>query len=145
MTEEQIIKAVGLCSSEHLGCEDGCPYTSRAMDGELCSLVLKGDAFAVLKRKNAEIEELYKSLDNYILEIHSQKAEIERLREFGDKLRKAYAMAYNNGFELCKGLFFNKLENALADNIDISHAQYESIMFDVHNIVDELKIKELTE
>ncbi len=34
---------------------------------------------SILERQEAEIEELYKSLDNRILEIEAQKAEIERL------------------------------------------------------------------
>ena len=142
MTGEQTVKGLEICSSEHLGCEDGCPYVEVACLGG--DALLK-DALALVKKKDTEIDILIRKNETLKDENFELKAEVERLREFGNKLRKAYTTAYSNGFELCKGVFFKKLENALGDNIDISHAQYESIMFDVHNIVDWLKIKELTE
>ena len=62
MTDAEIIKALGLCSSEHLGCEDGCPYTMQACRGG--DAVMK-DALALIDRQKAEIEELTNAVELY--------------------------------------------------------------------------------
>lgn len=76
MTDEQIIKALGLCSSEHLGCEDGCPYVEVACLGG--DALLK-DAFALVKKKDTEIDILIRKNETLKDENFELKAEVERL------------------------------------------------------------------
>ena len=166
MTDNEIIKALECCKVQE-GCEscpmydgtdDCCPLNNQMIidlinrQKKEIEILQNRTGFELylkqkseLEKKDIEIAILIRKKEALNDEISELKAEVERLREFGNKLRKAYTMAYSNGFGLCKSIFFKKLEKALADNIDISHAQYESIMFDVHNIVDELKIEKLTE
>ena len=65
MTDEEIIKALALCSSEHLGCEDGCPYIPRDIKAQFCSDALKKDALDLINRQKAEI----KRLENHSKEV----------------------------------------------------------------------------
>ena len=62
MTYEQVMNALAICSSEHLGCEDGCPYTMQAC--RRGDAVMK-DALAILKRNNKEIKELTNAVEIY--------------------------------------------------------------------------------
>lgn len=74
MTDEQIIKALTLCTHEFLGCEDGCPYF-----GKNCRTKedLLKDALDLIKRQKAEIERLQDKIHKmfeYKVEVSYDKA-----------------------------------------------------------------------
>ena len=96
MIDEQIIKALGLCSSEHLGCEDGCPYTAREYKGDLCSIRLKKEALALINRQKTEIDILIRKKENLRDEIAEQQAEIDRLNANYETLHLKYEDAVNH-------------------------------------------------
>ena len=50
MTDEDIIKALGLCTSKHLGCEDGCPRRNNGLTFSQCRSVLQKDALSLINR-----------------------------------------------------------------------------------------------
>ena len=102
MTDEQIIKALGLCSSEHLGCEDGCPYTMKACMGG--DAVMK-DALKLINRQKAEIERFKQneqfisakcdSIQEKLLLLKNTQipeaikiAKSEAIKEFAERLKK---------------------------------------------------------
>ena len=93
MTDAEIIKALGLCSSEHLGCEDGCPYTMQACRGG--DAVMK-DALALINRQKAEIERL--KIRNDELNALNKSASIEAIKEFAERLKATvYDSSLQNG------------------------------------------------
>lgn len=77
MTDNEIIKALGICSSEHLGCEDGCPYVGVACLGG--DALLK-DALALVKTKDTEIDILIRKNETLKDENFELRAEVERLK-----------------------------------------------------------------
>lgn len=62
LTDNEVKKALEICVSEHLGCEDGCP-----LDGMNCGNEIPKLALDLINRQEAEKESL--------------KAEVERLKE----------------------------------------------------------------
>lgn len=92
MTNEQTIKALGLCSSEHLGCEDGCPYVEvPCLGGD----ALLKDARELIKKKDTEIDILIRKNEtlkdeNFELraEVERKTTECERLEIYMDELVK---------------------------------------------------------
>lgn len=83
MTDEQIIKALGLCSSEHLGCEDGCPYVEVPC---LSGNTLLKDALALVKTKDTEIDILIRKNETLKDENFELRAEVEWLMPFGTQV-----------------------------------------------------------
>jgi len=80
LSEASVIKALGICTSEHLGCEDGCPYVEvPCLGGD----ALLKDALALINCQKAEIEKLR---ELYI----EAGAEIERLHKEGLQLNKTF-------------------------------------------------------
>ena len=59
MSDKNIIKALQICTSEHLGCEDGCPYLKVE-----CTNSLRKDSFDLINRQKAEIEMLKADIEN---------------------------------------------------------------------------------
>ena len=154
MTDEHIIKALGLCSSEHLGCEDGCPCGCNGLSLSQCRMAILKKAFDLINRQKAEIEELYKSLDKYILEIHSQKAEIERLHKALDEaIAESDARDIEN-YEIAhrvRAEAINKFAERLKNSIKISceeawHGDGNGI-YDAEYVLNDIDnlVKELTE
>lgn len=72
MKDNEIIKALKLCSSEHLGCEDGCPYIPRDIKAQFCSDALKKDALDLINRLKVESK-------GYRYKAQTQKGELARL------------------------------------------------------------------
>lgn len=87
MTDEQIIKALEICTDEHMGCEDGCPYRlGECLDDGYRSKPMK-DALDLINRKDAVIFNLNKENsalklknDEFLKSNEKAKAEIDRLR-----------------------------------------------------------------
>lgn len=102
MTDKDIIKALGLCTSEHLGCEDGCPYIPTgmkiAMGEDACETALLKDARDLINRQQAEIEYLKKVIETMtneqILSATEAKKEIDRLIDEIDELNIKIAKLY---------------------------------------------------
>ena len=96
MSDEQVIKALEVCSNEDLGCEDGCPYTAREYDGDLCCLKLKKDALDLVKRQQAEIERVNKEVDRLSQCVMYHDGHIvDAIREFAEKLKEYYPSIAN--------------------------------------------------
>lgn len=95
MTDEQIIKALAICTSEHLGCEDGCPYRmGDCLDDGYRSAPMK-DALDLIKRQRGELRKKQVRIHKLLKEANQiqdyydiQKAEIERLKNAGDNKTK---------------------------------------------------------
>lgn len=54
-TEEEIIKALEVCTNDSLNCDDGCPYHNRIF---LCRISMASDALNLIRKQQAEIERL---------------------------------------------------------------------------------------
>ena len=95
MEYEKIVKAFGICFSEHLGCEDGCPYVEVPCLGG--NTLLK-DALALVKKKDTEIDILIRKNETLKDENFELKAEVEKYRhieqtvkDFWSELKKMSA------------------------------------------------------
>lgn len=62
MTDVEIIKAVEICESEELSCEDGCPYNGKTRGKDACFQMLRKDALDLVKRLQSENAELKSEL-----------------------------------------------------------------------------------
>ena len=79
MTDEQIIKALEICSDELIiSCPDDCPFYDEC--GKDLN-VLKRQALDLINRQKAEIERLNRELTSADEVIGFREAEIERLKE----------------------------------------------------------------
>lgn len=89
MTDEQIIKALEICTSEHLGCEDGCPRRHNGLTYAKCRLGFMKDALDLIKRQKAEIDRL-KNLNKSFADIGKFYSEIkiEIIKEFWEKAKE---------------------------------------------------------
>ena len=106
-----------------------------------------------IQEQQAEIEELYKSLDKYILEIQSQKAEIERLNFNYEKLHLKYENAENNSkyykrlYETTKSEAIEEvLKNLKDDILNICLGLGRDVLEydEIESVIDNIK-KEMTE
>ena len=81
MTDNEIIKALKICTSEDLGCQDGCPYISGGCVSEIKKHVLDliNRQKAEIEIKNTEIDILIRKKESLRDEIAELQAEIERL------------------------------------------------------------------
>lgn len=106
MTDEQIIKAVGVCKT---GACRGCPYHVLGTAG--CISILKKDVFDLINRQKAQIESLRE--ENRILSHDADTAFQEGLNENRDLFKKEVepeikAEAYKEFAErLCEGKVSN--------------------------------------
>jgi hypothetical protein len=112
MTDEQIIKALEICTSEHLGCEDGCPRRHNGLTYAKCRLGFLKDALALIKHQKAEIERLNScvmsedevrtimksQMTPMVNEIVNEQfdkavklAKSEAIKEFAERLKKVYS------------------------------------------------------
>ena len=73
MTDKDIIKALGICTSEHLGCEDGCPYRGNCISNKGYVIPLK-DALDLIKRLKVQS-------NGYRYKAQTQKGELARLNK----------------------------------------------------------------
>lgn len=134
LTDNEIKKALEICASDNLGCEDGCPYVSNS---DFCSL--KKDTIELINRlelknyqlekqvseiQNANLIDFKATIENYKAENKSLKAEVERLadslklyRNYNPAIRHARKEAYKECIE--------KVEQIICDNtypdFDINH------------------------
>lgn len=56
MSDNEIIKALQLCASEHLGCEDDCPYANKKLTYSQCKLTLAKDILDLLSHQKEELD-----------------------------------------------------------------------------------------
>lgn len=94
MTDEQIIKAVGICSTQD-SCR-GCPYHELDIAG--CVFELMKDVFDLIKRQKAEIDKLkrgvtftftiedFESIKETIISNIDNKIKSEAIKEFAKEL-----------------------------------------------------------
>ena len=84
MTDEQIIKAVGICRTQDT-CR-GCPYHELYIAG--CGCALMKDVFDLIKRQKAEIESLkHRKTELQIRNQELQHEKSEAIKEFAERLR----------------------------------------------------------
>ena len=97
MTDNEIIKALKLCMSEHMGCEDGCPYDTKKLTYSQCKLELSKDSIDLINRQRAEIERLRCSAIRNGKQIgslihHLEQSKSEAYREFAERLHQKCAV-----------------------------------------------------
>lgn len=85
MTEEQSIKAVGICRTPDT-CR-GCPYHELYTSGCVCALMK--DVFDLINRQKAEIERLKKNIDglNIFTTNHMKVIRLQAIKEFAKRLK----------------------------------------------------------
>ena len=89
MTDNEIIKALKLCTSEHMGCEDGCPYRlGECLDDGYRSKPMK-DALDLINRQKAEIEVLKEQRDRYMQDATDFSIKVEQLKTENELLKMA--------------------------------------------------------
>ena len=71
MTDKEIIKALQICTSEHLGCEDDCPFNT----SELCGK----DGLQTQRSALDLINHLKTKCNKYLNKVQAQKGELARL------------------------------------------------------------------
>ena len=101
---DKVIKALKICTSEHLGCEDGCPYI---LNDGLCVSAIKKDALDLINRQQAKIERLKEFIEkdqglilhltNVPKDEYDNKIKADAIKEFENKLR-AEAHPDSQGF-----------------------------------------------
>ena len=98
MEDKEIIKALDICSSKHLGCEDGCPRRDNGLTFRQCRSVLQKDALDLINRQQVEIERLKDNNQKLYDEMaERQKEEVtiakrmskaEAIKEFAERLKE---------------------------------------------------------
>lgn len=109
MTDEQIIKAVGICRTPDT-CR-GCPYHELYTSGCVCALMK--DVFDLINRQKTEIERLEKGLTEYKLRLKMSECTVDEIKskaikEFAERL-KGYAIGENGSKE--KAYFFVEVQD----------------------------------
>ena len=146
MTDEQIIKALKLCTSEHMGCEDGCPYRlGECLDDGYRSKPMK-DALDLINRQKAEIEtkqsayelckqeydSMFNANRNLLAEVERLKAEADMADGYADALEaKAKSEAYRE--------FADKLAGAFNKDINLyGRCTLSDVALKINNTLKEL-------
>ena len=107
MTDNEIIKALKLCTSEDMGCEDGCPYVSvSGCISEDNENILLKDVFDLINRQKAEIERYLHSIKLLEKDVETAKKELKQFKAlYVDKVAQ---MGINYFAErLCEGRVTN--------------------------------------
>lgn len=116
MTDEQIIKAVGICRTPDT-CR-GCPYHELHTAGCICALMK--DVFDLINRRKAEIERLtakilvkdnindYNTAQLRIAREELRTTKTEAIKKFAERL-KGYAIGENGSKE--KAYFFVEVQD----------------------------------
>lgn len=117
MTNEQIMKALEYCSDLGLDCHD-CPYSSEAY-------CVEADALDLIKRQQAEIERLQKSLDNMTdalvkTDEYCRKAEQEAYKEFAEKFKQEAIVEHTSRSGNC----WYEVDDRFIDNLVKSMEDY---------------------
>ena len=88
-TEEEIIKALEICTFEYIGCA-GCPYIS----DKNCLFHHHSDAINLIRQKQAEIKRLYNNISAMAITMRNSAKETrnEAIREFWDILKAQNTM-----------------------------------------------------
>lgn len=84
MTDNEIIRAVGLCNGIESGRCDECSYRN-TKDGD-CVEILAKDTIDLINRLEAENERLKQDLKEAHIDIQEHMAEIERMRDISEAL-----------------------------------------------------------
>jgi len=98
MTDAEIIKALKICTSEDLGCQDGCPYISGG-----CVSEIKKHVLDLINRQKAEIDRLTALLEierfyGTLTNESSKTAKAEAIKEFAERLKEELRLyTENNG------------------------------------------------
>lgn len=118
MTDEQIIKALEAHTSQNCG---DCPYDTNLTD--MCVSPVMKDALDLIKRQQEEIDLLKmdnekmttKVFEMAMKKVITEKTRAEAIKEFAEKL-----------------------EHKLANNADISHAGWYSVIADMQELGKEM-------
>ena len=103
--------------------------------------VLLLNALDLINRQQAEIKRLEQNLKEAHIDIKEHRAEIERLTERNFELAEkgeAVCIAYKTARAEVTEQLSKKIESRLANNTDISNAQYQSIIFDISEACKEM-------
>ncbi len=88
MTDKETVKGLGLCSSDYLGCEDGCPYLSMDIGDNSCRNNLIRDALNLILSRNKELLQKDAEIDILICKNERLKDEVSELMEENERLKK---------------------------------------------------------
>ena len=113
-TEAEIMKALGICSSEHLGCEDGCPYEEDSCISKDGENIFFKDIIALINRQKAEIERLSnfvteercREIANEMIPPIVKQVKAEAIKEFAERLKNTSedTTDYGHPYVLCKDI-----------------------------------------
>lgn len=81
MTDNDIIKALDMCSDENAGCSE-CPYSD---DYTICNERIAKDALDLINRQKAEIESLNEQERILICQLAEERD--KAIKEFAEKLK----------------------------------------------------------
>ena len=98
LTDEEIKIAFDICSSEHLGCEDGCPFANSHFSIYTCTHKVLEYACEEIKRlkaaRDAELDTIHafgRDYESALDEINCLKLENERLINENIFLKRKYS------------------------------------------------------
>ena len=115
LTDAEIKKALEICTSEHLGCEDGCPLDGMNCGDEIPKLALdlinrqegvneKNEniirvADKTIATLNAEVERLQDSIDRYNIQVANQREQIDKYEPIKETLSVFWETMLSIGVE----------------------------------------------
>ncbi len=130
LTDAEVKKALDICASEHLGCEDNCPYVTNS---DSCSL--KRDALDLINRQEAKLKAL--QMDNKQLETDNFNANMncEHLQAEIERLKTEKLILSQKRFNMFERLeFADKIKaEAYKEFAERLHCHCESIINQPHN------------
>ena len=130
MTDAEIKKALECCATlDSEGCSK-CPLNKKCDAGDEIDSLMRL-ALDLINRQQAEIERLKDEVNcNY--EIRDKAC--AKLDELEKMVNQSVATTKAEALEQ----FLKRFESRLANNTDISHAQYQSIIFDINEAYKEM-------
>jgi hypothetical protein len=130
MNDNDIIKGLTICGTRY-DCQNGeCPYYGEL--GNDCVLKNTNDVLDLIERQKAEIKRLEAEID-----AQYEQAKADILGNMADGGVSCHWCIEQHKIEAIHE-FAERLEPKLANNTDISHVGYQSIIADVDNLIKEL-------
>ena len=126
MTDEQIIKAVGICRTQD-SCR-GCPYHELDIAG--CVFELMKDVFDLINRQKAEIEKLkrgvtftftiedFESIKETIISNIDNKIKSEAIKEFAERLKR-YSFVDNLSLNGKETVYVADIDNIIKEMTEV--------------------------
>ena len=126
MTDEQIIKAVGICRTQD-SCR-GCPYHELDIAG--CVFELMKDVFDLINRQKAEIEKLkrgvtftftiedFESIKETIISNIHNKIKSEAIKEFAERLKR-YSFVDNLSLNGKETVYVADIDNIIKEMTEV--------------------------